>query len=364
MNDIPSSCSKRKCSFTFSSSGTPVLTSISPQKGASGTEVTLTGSGFSANVPEVNVTIGGSICYVISSNLTTIKCTAGQSIGGSREVVVRIGNKGFAEHSGGQIAFTYRVSVNRIQPARGSIGGGTLVTINGDGFGLTSNASSVAIGGSICNVLNSSLTEISCVTSSHASSSANVDVTVGGEVGSLSNAFVYDSGLTPSVSSLSISEGSVSGGEELVIQGSGFGVSQVTITIGPNPCTVTLHYGVLIKCTTPASAPGIYDVLVYVDGKGYAVQAGSGSRPPQFKYVLEVTDISPRHGSIFGGTVVTVTGRGFSDNTSAVTVNIGDVPCKVLSSRSTKILCKTEASSTVHTVDNTGVHPGKEMVNI
>ena len=359
MNNIPSSCSKRKCSFTFSSPTTPSLITITPPKGTFGTEVTLTGSGFSFSIPEVNVTIGRSVCPVTSSNLTTIKCTAGQSIGGSHEVVVKIANKGFAKPSGGKISFHYQVSVSGVQPARGSIGGGTLVNIKGNGFGTTSNDSCVTIGGSICNVFNSTVTEIWCVTSSHGSANASVNVTVGSEVGSLVNAFVYDSGLTPVVSSLSITEGSVSGGQQLVIQGSGFRVSQANIKIGPNPCVVILHSNLLIKCITPANSPGIYDVLVYVEGKGYAVYALLGSRPPQFKYVLEVTSISPRHGSIFGGTIVTVSGRGFSDNMSAVLVNIGDVPCKVLSSRSTRIVCKTGASSAVHTVDNTGVHPGK-----
>ena len=297
-----------------------------------------------------------------SSTLTTIKCTAGQSIGGSYNVFVKLGNKGFAKPSGGKISFTYRVSVNQIQPGKGSVGGGTVVTIKGNGFGVTPNGSHVTIGGSLCDVLNSSLTEISCVTSSHGPGNANVDVTVGSEVGTLLNGFAYDSSLTPVVSSLSISEGSVSGGEELVIQGNGFGSSKTTIKIGPYPCRVTLHYDVLIKCITPANSPGIYAVLIYVDGKGYAVDARSGSRPPQFKYVLEVSDISPRYGSVFGGTVVTLTGCGFSDNASAVVVNIGDVPCEVLSSRSTEIMCKTGASSTVHTVDNTGVHPGEDRI--
>ena len=311
----------------------------------------------------MNVTIGGVICHVTSASLTTIKCTAGQSIGGFHEVVVKIANKGFAKPASGKVTFVYQVMVSSIQPARGSSGGGTLVAIKGNGFGVTSNGTHVTIGGSICDVINSSLTELSCVTSSHAPSNASVDVMVGSEVGSLSNAFVYDAVMTPSVSSLSIPEGSVSGGEQLVIQGSGFGLLNATVKIGPNPCKVTLHYDVLIKCTTPANAPGIYDVLVYIDGKGYAVDARLGSKPPQFKYVLEMSDISPRYGSIFGGTVVTVTGRGFSDNTSANVVTIGDVPCEVLSCRSTTVMCKTGAFYTTYNVDNTGQHPGKIRIN-
>lgn len=363
LNNIPSSCSKRKCSFTFSSPVTPALTAVSPQRGTKGTEITLTGSGFSSSVQKVNVTIGVATCHVTSASETTIKCTAGQSVGGSHEVVVKIGNKGFAKPSSGKISFIYEVSVSEIKPAGGSIGGGTYVTISGSGFGVMPNDSSVTIGGSICDVLNISMTEITCVTSSHGQGNASVNVKVGSEVGSMLNAFLYDSGMTPVVTSLSTSEGSVSGGEQLTIQGTGFGLQRGTVKIGPNPCQVTLYSDVLITCTTPANAPGTYDFLVCVHGKGCAIDAGLRSKPPQFKYILEVTDISPGHGSIFGGTILTLTGRGFSDNTSTSAVTIGDVPCKVLSSRSTKLMCKTDTSSVTYNVDNTGSHPGKERQN-
>ena len=292
---------------------------------------------------------------------TVIKCTAGQSIGGSHVVVLKIGNKGFANPSSGPISFTYEVSVSGIKPASGSIGGGTLVTISGNGFGVTPNDSSVTIGDSICEIVNTTMTEISCFTTSHDPSNASVNVTVGGEVGSMLNSFWYDSGKTPVVSSLSTSEGSVSGGEQLMIHGTGFGSLQGTVKIGPHLCKVTLYSDVLIKCTTPANAPGIYDVLVCVDGIGCAVEAGLRPRPPQFKYILYVSGISPEYGSVLGGTVVTLVGRGFSDNTSAVAVNVGYVPCKVLSSRRTDIMCRMESSSTVHNVDNTGIHPGNTL---
>ena len=296
-----------------------------------------------------------------SSNGTIIKCTAGQSIGGSHDVVVKIGNKGFANPSSGPFSFTYEISVSGIKPTRGSIGGGTFVTISGSGFGVTPNDSSVTIGDSICDIFNITTTEISCVTTSHDTGNASVNVAVGGVVGSMLNAFWYDSGMTPVVSSLSTSEGSVSGDEQLMIQGTGFGPQQGTVKIGPHLCKVTLYSDVLIKCTTPANAPGTYHLLVCLDGIGCAVEAGLRSRPPQFKYILYVSGISPEYGSVFGGTVLTLVGRGFSDNTSAIAVNVGDVPCKVLSSRSTNIMCRTEASPTTHNVDNSGIHPGNTL---
>jgi len=310
---------------------------------------------------EVNVTIGGTTCHVTSANETIVKCTAGQSIGGSHDVVMKIGNKGFATPSSRPISFTYEVRVSGIKPARGSVGGGTLVTISGSGFDVTPDDNSVTIGDSICDIVNVTMTEISCVTTSHDTSNASVNVAVAGEVGSMLNAFWYNSEMTPVVSSLSTSEGSVSGGEQLMVHGTGFGSHQGTVNIGPQPCKVTMYSDVLIKCTTPANAPGIYDVLVCVDGIGCAVEAGLRSRPPQYKYILYVSSISPEHGSVFGGTVLTLVGRGFSDNTSAIAVHVGGVPCNVLSSRGTNIMCRTEASSAVHSVDNTGIHPGNSL---
>lgn len=340
---------------------TPSVTSVSPVAGSSGTEITLTGSGFSVNASEVNVVIGGSACRVTTSNLATIKCTTGQSVGGSHEIVVKIYNMGFAKPSLGYIYFSYKVSIGGIQPNKGTIGGGSRITITGDGFGLTPNGTRVTIGGSICKVLNSSVTQIVCVTSPHGAGKASVHVTVRSEVGTLVDAFLYDSRSVSTVSSLSISEGSVIGGQELVINGTGFGVSKPSVKIGSNPCEVTLHSDSHVKCTTPANPAGLYNVLILVDSKGYAILNSSASipAPPQFKYILEVTDISPRHGSILGGTVVTVKGRGFGDNTSAVTVQMGKVPCYVLSSTSSKIVCKTGASYVVHSVSNSGTHPGK-----
>lgn len=63
----------------------------------------------------------------------------------------------------------------------------------------------------------------------------------------------------------------------------------------------------------------------------------------EFKSTLTptLTSISPKYGTVAGGTSVTFTGTGFSSTPSDVTVTIDGVDCPVSSSTSTSIVCTT-----------------------
>lgn len=356
VNNIPSSCSSRKCSFVYSSHLTPNLTSITPNKGQPGITVQLTGSGFSTNVQDNNVTIGGTPCQVTGSTSSSITCTLGQCVGGANEVKVKVKKKGFAKHVNGHVNFIQEVTVTKVTPKTGSVAGGTTLTITGSGFSLNAWKMTVTLGSSDCRIINSSLSQITCITSKHVESKEDIQVKVRNQTGFLSNAFQFDRSQTPIITSISPLTQSVGGGGELVISGKNLG-SRGTVVIDQKPCQINVHYPLLIRCIIPAHAPGIYDIIINVPGKGYASYQGG---PPRLEYVLEVTDVSPRYGSVFGGTLVTIRGRGFSALGNVVTM--GDVPCTVVSSRSDQILCKTTDSSITHYVDNSGIHPGKDYI--
>ncbi|XP_058475058.1 PKHD1 like 1, tandem duplicate 1 [Solea solea] len=86
--------------FTYKSLLTPVITEVSPRRGgtAGGTRLTITGSGFSTNVNDVDVTIAGSVCDVESSNNTHIVCvTNAHRPSEEAKVRVSIGDKGIAK---------------------------------------------------------------------------------------------------------------------------------------------------------------------------------------------------------------------------------------------------------------------------
>ncbi|MED6281140.1 Fibrocystin-L, partial [Characodon lateralis] len=86
--------------FTYRSALTPIISGVSPRRGgtAGGTRLTITGSGFSTNMVEVNVTIAGSVCDLQSSNSTHIVCvTNAQSQSQETKVRVNIGDRGIAK---------------------------------------------------------------------------------------------------------------------------------------------------------------------------------------------------------------------------------------------------------------------------
>nr|XP_055075131.1 fibrocystin-L-like [Misgurnus anguillicaudatus] len=85
--------------YTYKSSLTPVISDVTPRRGGTGggTRLTITGSGFSANVSELNVTIAGSVCDVQSANQTQIICvTNAHNKSQETKVRVLIGNRGIA----------------------------------------------------------------------------------------------------------------------------------------------------------------------------------------------------------------------------------------------------------------------------
>lgn len=75
---------------------------------------------------------------------------------------------------------------------------------------------------------------------------------------------------------------------------------------------------------------------------------------------LKVTNVYPLHGSIQGGTRLTVTGTGFGTNDSLVDVSVGDFDCDVESVSNTEIVCLIGHAGRVHEVTNLGTDPGKE----
>lgn len=85
---------------TYSDANTPLVTAINPNSGtaAGGTEVTITGSGFSATVEENEISFDGVPCEISSASETEIVCTSGArasfvppetivTVNGSRSVV-------------------------------------------------------------------------------------------------------------------------------------------------------------------------------------------------------------------------------------------------------------------------------------
>jgi hypothetical protein len=206
------------------------------------------------------------------------------------------------------------VMVTAISPDRGSIGGGTAVTLSGSGFlsGLLSDpnqaatVTSVTFGGNpVLNV--SVLTDGTIQVSSPPGLAGVTDVTVTNPNGSgtCKGCFDYQSAIE--IAQVSPGQGPTSGGTSVVVTGIGFD-AQTTILFGP----LSLIHPQFVSSTTftgltpPSALAGPVDVRAF-NTNGAALLHGA------FDYFARPTvgSVSPPSGPTTGGTPATLTGSGF-----------------------------------------------------
>jgi hypothetical protein len=204
-------------------------------------------------------------------------------------------------------------TVTSVSPNNGPLVGGTAITITGTNFAA---GATVTIGGTAAtNVVVVNATQITATTPAGSAGAATVAVTVNGQTGNLANGFSYVT--TPTVTSVSPSTGSTTGGTAVTITGTNFATG-ATVTFGSAAATnVVVVSATSITATTPAGSAGAVTVTVTNPG------SLSGSLPSGFTYSVvppTVTAISPTNGPIAGGTAVTITGTNFA---SGATVTIG-----------------------------------------
>jgi len=137
------------------------------------------------------------------------------------------------------------------------------------------------------------------------------------------------------------------GGTNLTIGGNGFGAVQLDgkVLVGDKPCSVVSWAQSSITCTLPSSPPGLNKVKVFprkdvlADNKYARFQLLTSPlcysqlcistlhSIAGVRYVLEVDDVTPTRGSVFGATQLTVTGRGFEDHP---TMKVSAAMCKAI----------------------------------
>uniref|UniRef100_A0AAQ5X4Y6 Polycystic kidney and hepatic disease 1 (autosomal recessive)-like 1 n=1 Tax=Amphiprion ocellaris TaxID=80972 RepID=A0AAQ5X4Y6_AMPOC len=323
INGIPSKCSGN-CSFQWKEEKTPVLTGISPNQGSDGlgTLLTVTGNGFSNE--NASIMVGKAKCHVEQITSSQV-CRLSSSSAGSFPVSVNFPSLGDSRHAGGNVLrFTYQLIVSSFSPTTGSVAGGTLLTVSGFGF---SQNSSVTVGGVECLLVQSTDTELKCRTPAGAAGSQNVTVSEGNVTQSAVGSFTFDNDVTPQISSLSPQTTTVTGRRVLTIWGSNLRDNSSVVLVGGKECVALQWTSTNITCLLPELPPGRHKVDVQVGNKGNP-QTSNGVNAT-IEYILEVYSISPSFGSLMGGTTLTVSGSGFSNNTSDNKVSIGDVQCEV-----------------------------------
>lgn len=146
------------------------------------------------------------------------------------------------------------------------------------------------------------------------------------------------SGGSVTITSLTPTSGPLSGGNTLLISGSGF-EQGAQVTLGGSVCIGPLVSASAIQCTVPSHQMGAASVAVTnPDGTN-----GTLASAYTFLAIPTIASISPSSGPLGGGTNVTVSGMNFAQGT---TVEIGGSSCNsVTVSSTTTIQCVTSSHS-------------------
>jgi hypothetical protein len=337
--------------FTYVAAPAPTVSSVNPTSGDTngGYALTITGSNFIAGANTTTVVkLGGSTASPITvTGTTTISTIAGAiastSAGAVNVVVTNPDGQSGTLTSG----FTYNKaatpSINAsggISPTVGSTAGGTVVKINGLNFAAAAPASQtlVSFGGVTAVASSVTATQITVNAPAHAAGTVDVFVINPDQQNSntIVSGFTYELPLT--VSKITPASGFSTGGTSVIIAGSGF-VSGATVTLGGTAATnVVFISSTTLTATTPAHTAGAVDVVV-TNPSGLP-----GTLTKGFTYIPvpapTVTSVSPTSGPNTGGTVLTITGTGFS---AGATVTVGGSTTNVTVVSATKITATTTA---------------------
>lgn len=206
-------------------------------------------------------------------------------------------------------AFYYEdVDLRAVEPPVGPVGGGTAVVLQGTGL---VRATRVLFGDGAAEVQAASDDRSELTVNSPAGPGPGpVSVSVSNENGeiALAGAFVYydDSRDDFTVAGVAPPAGPVQGGNDVFVVGSGFSANtEITFDGRIVPCELMDAFR--LRCVAPPSIAGAIDIGVSEGGETITLDDGYA-----YFETLEVIAIDPDRGSIAGGTVVTLSGTGFT----------------------------------------------------
>ena len=258
--------SQSSSDFSYLQTSSPVVTSAS----AAGSVLTISGSSLGSGGSSVS--LSGSDCPVTSSSDSQVVCTLPDIPGGDYPVVV---NNPALGDSNNDVLHTVLLSLTSSTPATGSFGGGTLITLSGQGF--SAESSQVRVCDSPCEVQESgrTTTEVSCLVPANPSMETSLacDVSLLQPSGSvtLTAAFTYDASLTPSISSAAPLRGGTGGGTQITISGTGFASSGNQVSIDGSVCDISAESPTEITCYTNYHSGAVEaPITVDVPGQGFA----------------------------------------------------------------------------------------------
>lgn len=301
------------------------IDSIVPDKGPleGGTKITITGEDFS---PAAEVWIGGKLALDVKANYTYITATtpAGEQVGPVDVMVVNPDGTIYFKQNG----FTYEnpeklPEIDKVEPSEIPTTGNIMVTIIGNNF---QEDVKVYFGSRPAPVALFVEPELIVVRApAHPLGVPDtVPVTVinpDGGVAQSEITYILPQS-KPEITNISPKEGPASGGNKVIIEGSGFR-QEIAVYFGGREAEVeSVRYNRL-EVIAPSGEPGETVDVTVTNTDPDAL--GSYTAEKAYTYVAsqpEIITVAPNQGTYEGGTLVTITGRGFT--VTGATVHIGE----------------------------------------
>jgi LPXTG-motif cell wall-anchored protein len=324
----------------------PTIASVSPAFGSvtGGTPVTIAGTNFTG---ATSVRFGTSAAIAVTVvNATTITAHAPAGVTGIVDVVVTTPNGTTSANVSDRFTYITVPTVSSVSPSAGPVAGGNSVTIEGTGFTGTTDVHFGTASGTGVTVVSDS--ELTVTVPTGLPGAVDIAVTTAGGTSDADASDQYTFLAVPTLISLSPTAGPSTGGTTVTITGTGF-TPDSTVAFGRTTVTtVTYLSGTDLTVVSPAGS-GIVDVTVATAGG-----TSSTSLLDQFTFIAPpsaaptITRVTPGTGSITGGTVVTITGTGF---TGATSVTFGGVAAESFTVNSDTSITATAPAGTTGSAD-------------
>ncbi|MBZ3881642.1 Fibrocystin, partial [Sciurus carolinensis] len=352
VNDVPAHC-LGSCAFQYLQQSTPSVLSVwYSSDGDINLLVYITGTGFSGDSQSLQVTVNKISCKVIFSNQTNVVCQTDLLPVGVHPVSVLVRPFGLAVNTSGEGLFLYvRPRLDTVEPSRAAEIGGLWATIRGSSL---KGVSLVLFGSKSCdiNITTSNSQRIQCKIPPRGKDGYIVNVTVirGGHSTVLPRAFTYVSSLNPVIVSLSRNRSSIAGGETLFIgmaQMLNYSDLDVETHIQDTLAQIHAQTAQGLEVVLPPLPAGLHRISVSING----VIIPSQGVDLYIQYLTEVFSMEPCCGSLFGGTIISISGRGFGRDPALVWVLVGNQPCDKLNLTEESIWCETSPAPLLHNTD-------------
>uniref|UniRef100_A0A8C3TE47 PKHD1 ciliary IPT domain containing fibrocystin/polyductin n=1 Tax=Chelydra serpentina TaxID=8475 RepID=A0A8C3TE47_CHESE len=324
VNDVPANCSG-SCSFQYSQEATPLVNHVEYDPNVL---VYITGSGFAEDSQALQIEVNHTTCQVTTSTQTAIVCWMSMLPMGLYQVTLLVRPYGFARNAskGQSIYLRVKPRLEAIEPPTASEIGGCSVILRGTGF---DGISLVLFGSQPCpiNTTTSNSVRIECEVPSRGDEEYVVPVTLttGSQSATFTEVFKYDPSLNPAIVSLSRNRSSTAGDEIGISSFANCTDLDVQVKIEDTVAQIQARTAYGVEVVLPALADGWYNLSVIING----IAIGSHGIDPFIQYNTEILSIEPCCGSVLGGTILTISGKGFSQNPSLVSVFVGTQTCDV-----------------------------------